>query len=253
MASSKDLRIIGIDVATDAKKVGLSLCELREQGPRVSELALGQAWPEIDRKVLQWADGPTLLALDAPLGWPRPLSESLHAHRAGAPLEAEANEIFRRTTDDVVAKELGKRPLDVGADRIARTAHAALSLLARLSERLGARIPLAWSAEAIDGVSAIEVYPAGTLTSRALPHSGYKGSSERAASLRKRLVEAIGKELSIEASHAKLMLKSDHALDAALCGLAAVDFIAGDVILPGDLELAKHEGWIWVRAHRNHD
>lgn len=249
----EDLRIIGIDMATDAKKVGLARCALGPQRPGLVELSVGKTWPEIDTTILKWAQGPTLLALDAPLGWPRPLGESLHVHRAGTPLEAEPNEIFRRTTDDVVAKELGKRPLDVGADRIARTAHAALSLLARLTERVGASIPLVWSGEGIDAASAIEVYPAGTLASRALPHSGYKGSSERATALRQQLVEAVSKELSIDAADAKRMTASDHALDAVLCGLAGLDFLAGSVIFPEDLDLAKREGWIWVRPPRSLD
>ena len=243
----RDLRIIGIDVATDAKKVGLALCSLGKPAPRVDALLVGETWPEIEQQVAEWADGTTLLALDAPLGWPRPLSESLHRHEAGAPFEVDANIMFRRRTDDVVAKELRKRPLDVGADRIARTAHAALSMLGRLGERLGATVPLAWSPDSIERVCAIEVYPAGTLAARSLPHSGYKGPDERATELRQKLAEAVARELAIRASNAELMVQSDHALDAVLCAMAALDFIAGDVIVPEDLDLAKREGWIWVR------
>jgi hypothetical protein len=61
---------------------------------------------------------------------------------------------------------------------IARTAHGALSFLARLRERVGAPIPLAWDPGSIEGLAAIEVYPAGTLAARKLPHSGYKGPTD---------------------------------------------------------------------------
>jgi hypothetical protein len=33
--------------------------------------------------------------------------------------------MFRRLTDDVIHARFGKRPPDIGADRIARAAHAA--------------------------------------------------------------------------------------------------------------------------------
>jgi hypothetical protein len=46
------------------------------------------------------------------------------------------------------------------------------------------------------------------------------------------------------------MRASDHLLDAALCCLAAADFLRGDVISPDDLSLAEREGWIWVSPRR---
>src|SRR5437016_7332440 len=49
--------------------------------------------------------------------------------------------MFRRVTDDVIYERLGKRPLDVGADRIARTAHAALRFLEELRGFLGSTSP----------------------------------------------------------------------------------------------------------------
>jgi hypothetical protein len=61
-------------------------------------------------------------AIDAPLGWPKPLAETLIDHRAGLPIETPANAMFRRTTDLFIQRKLKKTPLDVGADRIARTA-----------------------------------------------------------------------------------------------------------------------------------
>ncbi|HXQ24571.1 MAG TPA: hypothetical protein VN812_23015 [Candidatus Acidoferrales bacterium] len=40
--------------------------------------------------------------------------------------------MFRRLTDDVVYERLGKRPLEVAADRIAWAAHAALKFFGDL-------------------------------------------------------------------------------------------------------------------------
>jgi hypothetical protein len=57
-----------------------------------------------------------LIAIDAPLGWPKPLAETLIKHRAGMPIETPANAMFRRNTDLFIQTRLGKRPLDVGAD-----------------------------------------------------------------------------------------------------------------------------------------
>ena len=36
-------------------------------------------------------------------------------------------------------------------------------------------------------------------------------------------------------------------LDAAICVLAGFDFVTGTATPPTRLDLAQHEGWIWVR------
>lgn len=243
-------RIIGIDCATDPKKVGLALCTLTGVRPHIEKVTTGTTWPAIDEQVASWATTPTLLALDAPLGWPARLGESLHAHRAGAGFNHPPNAMFRRATDDAVAERLGKRPLDVGSDRIARTAHVALSFLDRLRKRLDAPIALAWEPAPIETHAAIEVYPAGTLAARNLPRSGYKGAGEPAASLRRELTTEIGKQVSLDAHAREQMAHTDHALDAVLCVCAGLDFLAGDAVAPNDLTLAEQEGWIWVRSRR---
>jgi hypothetical protein len=57
-----------------------------------------------------------LIAIDAPLGWPKPLAETLMNHRAGVAIETPANAMFRRATDVFIQQKLRKTPLDVGAD-----------------------------------------------------------------------------------------------------------------------------------------
>ena len=53
--------------------------------------------------------------------------------------------LFRRETDREIKRRLGRQPLDVGADRIARTGHRALEILSKLADSLKLReILLAW-------------------------------------------------------------------------------------------------------------
>ena len=245
------LRIIGVDVATQPKSVGLAHCAYRDSRLQVETILVEPTWEAIDARIGSWlrapASGvPTLLALDAPLGWPSTLSEALQSHRAGESLPPGANELFRRRTDDAVAAALGKRPLDVGADRIARTAHAALRLLARLRRTHELEIPLAWDPGPPSTTSAIEVYPAGTLVSRSLRSSGYKGPAPKAAAARDRIIDGLTTELAFSSESASLMQSSDHLLDAVLCCVAAHDFANGRVIEPDIPDLARQEGWIWV-------
>lgn len=115
-----------------------------------------------------------LVELDAPLGWPEPLGRLLSSHSAGGSLGEQPNRLFRRETDRYVKQHLGKLPLDVGADRIARTAHAALALLNELRQRTGESIPLVWNEDYPERIGAIEVYPAGTLSAAGVRCSGYK-------------------------------------------------------------------------------
>jgi predicted RNase H-like nuclease len=245
------LRIIGVDVATQPKSVGLAHCTYSDGRLGVETVLAEPSWDAIDARIGDWlhsttSDAPTLLALDAPLGWPSRLSASLQSHRAGESLPPVANELFRRRTDDVIANALGKRPLDVGADRIARTAHTALRLLARLRRTHQLAIPLAWQPAPPSVTCAIEVYPAGTLVSRDLPSSGYKGPMPKAGALRDRIIDGLHVELTLSSESARVMQSSDHLLDAVLCCVAAHDFANGRVIEPEQGDLARQEGWIWV-------
>ena len=65
-----------------------------------------------------------LSAMDAPLGWPAPVAQSLPNHNAGDFLTGTENAFFRRETDRFIRERIGKQSLNVDADRIARTAPA---------------------------------------------------------------------------------------------------------------------------------
>src|SRR5882724_5685012 len=162
----REVTMIGLDCATDDANVGAALGKWRDGALSVQRVTLCDrlAPAAVVEDWLGKADEPVLLALDAPLGWPAPLAQTLVRHRAGDELSAGADQMFRRMTDRAIHKNVGKTPLDVGADRIARTAHAALRVLGELRRALSRPVPLAWSAHALGGITAIEVYPAATLS-----------------------------------------------------------------------------------------
>lgn len=239
-------RIVGIDCATDAERTGVAAGWLDADTVRVDWVALGdkrRSVVDLAEEALQPSEGRALLAIDAPLGWPAALSRSLVDHEAGAPIAADPHSMFRRATDRYVQAKLRKTPLEVGADRIARTAHAALVTLQALRDRTGLSIPLAWS-HAYAGVAAIEVYPAATALAHELPARGYKKPADLAA--RKVLAARLRHEVRLPA-RAKLLHESADALDAALCVLAGADFLRGVCEGPADCETARREGWIWFR------
>ena len=238
--------IIGIDCAVRAKRTGLALGVFKRRRVEVSEVRVGESHDSIVRVVANWiaeTKNP-LVALDAPLGWPSELARSLSSHQSGAPIDAQANRMFRRLTDRVTKSQTGKLPLDVGADRIARTARAALVLLEDLRSRTGENIPLVWRPGRPRRASAIEVYPAATLKVLGITSSGYKRKGDMET--RRRIIEPLREWIDLPDDERPLLVSSD-ALDAVVCVLAAADFIRGDVIEPTQMDVAKREGWIWVR------
>ena len=243
------MRIIGIDCATADKNVGLALAEYE-----AGRLLVRKAEPgnRRDRPVVTisgWireAAGPVLLALDAPLGWPEPMGRTLVSHNAGEPVEVGPNKLVRRETDRYIKAKLRKTPLDVGADKIARTAHAALSLLQELRDQLGLPIPLAWGPQLV-GVSAIEVYPAATLIAHGFRSMGYKRPEQTKE--RRELLASLTDFIDIGACGNSAEGDAD-VLDAAICTLAGLDFLAGQAMQPENLALAQREGWIWAAVPR---
>jgi len=244
---SMAVTIIGIDCAVSPKRTGLALGSFEKGRACVQRIHRGKTRDSIIRLLAKWMarSSNPLIAVDAPLGWPAPLATVLPLHRAGAPVDARANEMFRRLTDRVTKRETGKLPLDVGADRIARTALAALDLLQDLRERTGKKIPLAWKTAPPAEASVIEVYPSATLKVLGLPSSRYKDKGAVAA--RRRIIELLREFIDLPEDERDMLASSD-ALDAVVCVLAAADFLGGEVIRPKDLRRARKEGWIWVRS-----
>ena len=243
-----DVQLIGIDCATKPKNIGIALAEV-DREMRVCEVHAGvpDPWGTVSNWLTQARDTGVLIALDAPLGWPRALAEVLDSHQAGESVEQhDANALFRRSTDPYIRSKVGKQPLDVGADWIARTAHAALTGLARLRTTSSLPIPLAWTSGPSRDVSAIEVYPAATLKAHGLPFQGYKDPVAGRDMRARILCQLEGVKMSDDCK--LCVLANADGLDAVICAVAAADFVSGAVMPPDDLHLARKEGWIWCRA-----
>ena len=131
-----------------------------------------------------------------------------------------------------------------GADRIARTARATLEMLQEVRDATGETIPLAWDPALRAGIHAIEVYPAATL--EAYRFEAQKPKDKDKQAVRRERLAFLAEQLRLPENTA-LMEENDDALDAGLCVLAAVDFLWGRAMEPGDQQKAWKEGWIWVR------
>lgn len=154
------------------------------------------------------------------------------------------DDMFRRATDRFIQKEFRKTPLDVGADRIARTARAALKLLGELRKGTGLPIPLVWSPMALPDISVIEVYPAATLLSHGYLSSGYKKPND--IGKRGKIIQKLQLVLDLP-KDVSLMETNADTLDAVVCVLAGKDFLDDAALPPCDLPRAQREGWIWVK------
>lgn len=238
-------QIIGVDCSTQATKVGLAWAVRGDSAWKLKSVGTGGNGRSPAEIVSEWivaGAGSTLLALDAPLGWPASLGQVLAGHRAGEALGKPANLLFRRETDRVVRQVTGKQSLDVGADRIARTAHWSLSFLSEVQERVGRPIPLAWDVPDLEGVRVIEVYPAATLCAHDVEIRGYK--SVKNEELRSAVLRWLREQVDV-ASYGDELLEGADTLDAAVCVVAGLDFLNGRALSPPDRERAEVEGWIW--------
>jgi len=237
------LQLLGIDAAVDPRNTGFAVARACENRWRVETLETGKrGMPLADAIMKRLApENPILLAIDAPLGWPAPLARALYNHTAGVPLSLDPGTGFARETDRFVREKTGLKPLDVGADRIARTAAAALTLIEALRTRTGQRLPLLSSPEEAENGGLIEVYPAATLKQHGLPHRGYK--KPHATRERMAITSDISGKLDLRPCR-QACIESDHCLDAVLCILTAIDFMNGDCLPPFN-NLPSQEGWIW--------
>ncbi len=277
------IQIVGVDCAAQPKNVGVACA----RGRSVEVVVAGLADPA--GVVVEWVDwsSPVLIALDAPLGWPAPMAAELADHRPGELVGTAPNAFFRRTTDRVVHERIGKMPLEVGADRIARAAHGALRLLDEVRRRAGAALPVLWpgggfrvGAGAVGGRSAgagaaeggaSGVSPggaSGAAVRGSAPGTGeggvievYPGGTLKARGLpfsgyKSADPRQVARRAELRGRLGELLRLPDDpiletnadALDAAVCVLAGLDFLHGACIDPGEhLETARKEGWIWVR------
>ena len=247
--SHTGITIIGIDCATRPEKTGLALGEIDDDG-RLSmrEVERGNRHRTPVIVLREWlndrSDHSTLLALDAPLGWPAAMGTTLQRHQAGDSIDVSPDCMFKRITDRCVKKD-GKNPLEVGADRIARTAHSALNLLTCLREATNEEIPLKWCLNPWTGIQAIEVYPALTLRALGIEGNGYKKNGTTCASI----VEKLRTRIEFSSDQGNRMKKSDDIIDAVVCVQAGFDFLCGRCLNPPENKMnsIRREGWIWFQ------
>jgi predicted nuclease with RNAse H fold len=241
--------LVGLDAASQPENFGFAIGKLSQGQIEVSHVGVLRSKIQLD--ALEEIIIPALLvaeraliAIDAPLGWPSKLASSLSDHRAGEKIDEEKSALFSRETDRIVASEIGKKPLEIGAEKIARAAHSALEVLGRLRASTRMEIPLAW-APRFEGVTAIEVYPGATLKARGLEDSGYKKLDEKERAVRRRIARTLNSEIP---ELGRLIDAKADMFDACLCLVAAKDFLEVDLLQPKDDGLARREGWIWVRT-----
>ena len=240
------LQILGIDAAVDPRNTGFTVAGQRDASWRIQTLETGKrGMPLADAIMERLApENPILLAIDAPLGWPAPLARALADHSAGEPLTLDPRTGFARETDRFVREKTGLKPLDVGADRIARTAAAALTLIEELRTRTGQPLPLLSSHKETETGGLIEVYPAATLKQHGLPHRGYK--KPHATRERTVITDGISGKVNLGRCR-QACIDSDHCLDAMLCVVTAIDFLNGDCVSSQNQQVLNREGWIWFK------
>jgi hypothetical protein len=243
------IHCIGVDFSTDIQKVGLALARISDADIRLVDLSLGSAALRPENVVNDWLSNHDvrLIGIDAPLGWPTALSVALNDHVAGVGLDAIANAMFSRRTDHSIYARFKKRPLEVGANLIASTAHDALRFLSDVRAKAGKRLPVAWKTGVPDEPSVVEVYPAATIRAFHIPFVNYKGT--KGVLERQSLVREICKSIIVPTVFEEVMVRSDDAVDAVICSISAFDFLMGRSTGPSCEELSEavKEGWIWVR------
>lgn len=100
--------LLGIDCATQPEKVGLALGELRDGIVHLLDCTTGSRQESPVAIVAGWLANreQAIIALDAPLGWPKALGACLHTHEAGVLMHAPSNDLFRRVQLSVKASML---------------------------------------------------------------------------------------------------------------------------------------------------
>jgi len=245
-----DTYLIGLDCAAQHSKFGVALGSLGPSGMQIHKVETNNK--NVVPVIVQWIKTyqPRILAFDAPMGWPATLGEALGDHCAGIMLPFESDDLFHRETDKFVRKKLNKRPLEVGADKIARAAATALRVASTIRKNTGIKLRLLWEPGIPNETGMIEVYPAATLLAHSFSEKGYKGNKAEHREARSVLLKDLSEFMKFNIS-TDLLVSSDDALDAVICIMAAVDFAKGTAYMPENIVVARKEGWIWFNKTKH--
>ena len=96
----------------------------------------------------------------------------------------------------------------------------------------------------------IEIYPAVTLLAHGISTGSYRKGGNDGRDDRRRIVQSLpGHALKSDIDFDGVA-RNDQTVDAAVCVLAGLDFLAGKSEGPGDQlrKRAKLEGWIWAKS-----
>lgn len=239
------MNIIGLDAAVQDKDIGCVRGKYNKGSFTVTD-----RWERKEPLVSyigDWikASEQAILAIDAPLGWPTSFRQVLNTHCAGRPLDIDPILFFKRKTDLDIRERFKKNPLEISADRIARTAFFTLERIGQIERNLESELQLLWSMEELKHYGMMEVYPAATLLANSFPIKGYKKDNTAA---REKLYEGLKKNYNFTNHKGQDLTAIEHDFDAFVCCLACVDFIEGKCQAPDsiDQEIIE-EGWIWVK------
>lgn len=249
--------LLGLDCAAQPQRFGVAVASLVGSSEE-DELCWHSAWQGLQGQDIAcaaveslreagWSGSePLVIGMDAPLGWPVRLGAALSQHRAGQALAFSSDELFRRETDDYVYEVLGRRPLEVGADRIARAAVTALAVLDRLRLITGLELPVAVDPSGGGNTSAVlEVYPASYLLANDLPSRMYKRREQ--VIVRDKILAHHGFR-TLPQSVRDVCRHAPDVLDAALCVLISRAWVKGTTLAPRgrDRNVIAVEGWVWI-------
>ena len=143
---------------------------------------------EADDKVIEAIQCAKVLAIDAPLGYPKEYIylmadlPSLYTGRGNHIRRYDDldGEIFWRKTENYIAQELHVKPLSVAAGNIAFVALRAMRLILRLKQKARNLCVVPFNDMKTPNQSIIEVYPAATLAYRGM-RGPYKSKKHHAA------------------------------------------------------------------------
>lgn len=235
---------VGVDLAAEAAATAIAIVRWSPGRAVVTSVQVGAN----DEAIIDAIGGSAKVGIDCPLGWPNPFVDFITAHRYGhvdalgdQPGLERRRPLAYRTTDIATAKLVGRWPLSVSSDRIARTAMRAAVLLAKLAaqdrpvDRSGAGV-------------VVEVYPAASLRVWGLTHRDRRRKTDvnRLSATVDRLTTA-APWLDL-CSFGPLCRASDHALDSVLAALTARAAFLELTNRPTveQLPVAQTEGWIAV-------
>lgn len=239
------MTIIGLDAAVQDKDIGCVRGEYNHGSFTVTD-RWDRKEPLVDT-IAGWIknSSQSILAIDAPLGWPVSFRKILNTHCAGRPLDIDPELFFKRQTDLDIRNRFRKTTLEITADRIARTAFFTLERMDKIEKQLEAEFQLLWSIQELNNYGIVEVYPAATLLANELPIKGYKKDN---FNVRKKLFEQLKINYHFTNPKELDLTSIEHDFDAFICCLAGIDFIEGKSMPPNDLDQEiKEEGWIWVK------